>query len=75
VCDWAKDLDSIEIHLGDELGSPRRVAKHSRRGRILQFLVVLGNFRLRTRAGSSLRRIDATFVQRLLAVNREGIRP
>jgi len=43
VFDWAKDLDSIEIHLGDELGSPRRVAKHSCRGRILQCVVVLGN--------------------------------
>jgi len=43
VCDWAKDLDFIEIHLGDELGSPRRVAKYSRRGRILQFVVMLGN--------------------------------
>jgi len=75
VCDWAKDLDSIEIHLGDELGSPRRVAKHSCRGRILQCVVVLGNARLRIRAGSSLHRIDATFVQRLLAVDREGMRP
>jgi len=34
---------TIEIHLGDELSSPRRVAKHSCRGRILQSVVVLGN--------------------------------
>ena len=51
------------------------MAKPSRRGRILQSVVVLGNARLRIRAGSSLRRIDATFVQRLLAVDREGMRP
>ena len=52
--DWVKDPDSIESHLGDELGSPRRVAKHSRQGRILQFLLVLGNARLRIRAELSL---------------------
>ena len=83
--DWVKEPDSIEIRLGDELGSPRRVAKHSRRGRILQFVVVLGT-RLRIRAESSLQlyapellfillRIKATSVQRLLAVDREGMRP
>jgi len=54
VFDWVKDPDSIVSHLGDELDSPRRVAKHPRRGRILQFVVVLGNTGLRIRAESSL---------------------